>query len=183
MRGSGEVANDHDATIVLFRRAGRRTSRTADDHPAAAPPGRAAHDPYAALRLADYRRFLLAGIVSTIGGQMQGVAVGWELYERTGSATALGLVGLAQVLPVLLLALPAGHAADRVQPQATSSSSPRASWPLASLGPGRALVRHGPIGLVYVCLLLTGIGQAVNMPARWAILPQLVPARAAAATR
>ena len=44
---------------------------------------------------------------------MQSVAVGWELYERTGSATALGLVGLVQVLPVLLLAIPAGHAADR----------------------------------------------------------------------
>ena len=71
------------------------------------------HDPYAVLRNRDYRRFLLAGMVATVGGQMQGVAVGWELYERTGSATALGLVGLAQVVPVILLAIPAGHAADR----------------------------------------------------------------------
>src|SRR6185312_2009675 len=70
-------------------------------------------DPYLVLRNPDYRRFLLAGMAATVGGQMQGVAVGWELYERTRSATALGLVGLAQVVPVILLAIPAGHAADR----------------------------------------------------------------------
>ena len=52
-------------------------------------------------------------MAATLGGQMQGVAVGWELYERTRSATALGLVGLAQVVPVILLAIPAGHMADR----------------------------------------------------------------------
>src|SRR4051812_43870783 len=80
---------------------------------ATAAPSSRVHDPYLVLRNADYRRFLIAGMVATIGRQMQGVAVGWELYERTGSATALGLVGLAQVLPVLLLAIPAGHAADR----------------------------------------------------------------------
>ena len=71
------------------------------------------HDPYAALRLVDYRRFLLGGILASAGAEMQVVAVGWELYERTGSATALGLVGLAMFVPMLLLTLPAGHAADR----------------------------------------------------------------------
>ena len=73
----------------------------------------AGHDPYAVFRDRNYRRFLLAGMAATVGGQMQNVAVGWELYERTGSPLALGLVGLAQVLPVILLAIPAGHAADR----------------------------------------------------------------------
>src|SRR3954454_9633477 len=72
-----------------------------------------AHDPYAALRLGDYRRFLLGGIMASAGAEMQVVAVGWELYERTKSTTALGLVGLAMFLPMLLLTLPAGHAADR----------------------------------------------------------------------
>src|SRR3954454_18077207 len=71
------------------------------------------HDPYAPFRFADFRRYMLAGTILTVGGQMQSVAVGWELYERTRSATALGLVGLAQVVPVILLAIPAGHVADR----------------------------------------------------------------------
>src|SRR5689334_6408457 len=74
---------------------------------------RGGHDPYGALRLPDYRRFLLAGIVGTVGGQVQGVAVGWDLYEKTRSPMILGLVGLVQFLPVVLLAFPAGHAADR----------------------------------------------------------------------
>jgi MFS family permease len=42
------------------------------------------------------------------------VALGWELYERTHSALALGLVGLVTAIPVILLALPAGHLADKM---------------------------------------------------------------------
>jgi MFS family permease len=72
------------------------------------------HNPYAALRIADFRRYISGSVVSVIGQQMLGVAVGWELYERTHSATALGLVGLAQALPIIVLALPAGHLADRL---------------------------------------------------------------------
>ena len=59
-----------------------------------------------------YRLYALGFIASVVGQQMLGVAVGWELYERTNSALALGLVGLVQALPIIALALPAGHAAD-----------------------------------------------------------------------
>jgi len=65
-------------------------------------PGRfVAHDPYTVLRDPNFRRLVLAGMVATVGNQMQGVAIGWELYERTDSPLALGMVGLAQVLPVI----------------------------------------------------------------------------------
>ena len=74
---------------------------------------RDAHDPYAALRSGDYRCLLAGTVLASVAAQMQSVAVGWELYQRTSSAWALGLVGLVQLLPVLLLSLPAGHAADR----------------------------------------------------------------------
>ena len=97
------------------------------------------HDPYAALRLGDYRRFLLGGILASAGAEMQGVAVGWELYERTGSATALGLVGLAMVLPVLLLAIPAGHAADRYSRKPQCSPRRRCwPWPRSAWRPSRS---------------------------------------------
>src|SRR5678815_1599471 len=59
----------------------------------------APHDPYRALRESGFRRYLTGNLVGTIGFQMQGVAVGWELYERTHSAFALGIVGLVQVVP------------------------------------------------------------------------------------
>jgi MFS family permease len=132
------------------------------------------HDPYAPLRIADFRHYMLAGMISTVGVQMQSVAVGWELYKRTGSAMDLGLVGLVQFLPLLLLALPAGHAADRYSRKTILLV---AQGLLFSASAGLALLssRQGPVWLIYVCLLLAGIAQAVNRPARWSFLPRLVP--------
>ena len=51
--------------------------------------------------------------LALLGAQMQFVAVGWDIYERTGQSLQLGLVGLVQVIPVILLALPAGQVIDR----------------------------------------------------------------------
>src|SRR5947208_877285 len=70
------------------------------------------HEPYAILRNGDFVYFLVGRLVSSFGLQMLTVAVGWELYERTHSALALGLVGLAQMGPMILFTLPAGHVAD-----------------------------------------------------------------------
>jgi MFS family permease len=70
------------------------------------------HDPYAAFRFRDYQYYSAGNLISIIGRQMLMVSVEWELYARTHSATALGLVGLAVALPVVLLSLPAGHLAD-----------------------------------------------------------------------
>ena len=71
------------------------------------------HDPYAALRERDFRLFLSGNFLWVLGFKMQTVAVGYEVFQRTGSPLALGLVGLVQILPVLALALIAGHVADR----------------------------------------------------------------------
>jgi MFS family permease len=74
-------------------------------------PGK--HDPYAAFRRPAFSFYAAGNLISVIGRQMLTVAVEWEIYARTHSATALGLVGLVIALPVLLLSLPAGHLADR----------------------------------------------------------------------
>ena len=73
---------------------------------------RDSHDPYAPFRVSAYRRYAFGGIVTRLGTRMQSVAVGWDVYQRTGEPLALGLVGLAQVIPAILLALPAGWLAD-----------------------------------------------------------------------
>ena len=65
-------------------------------------------DPYAVLRNGDFLRYLIRRLVGVLGQQMLTVAVGWELYERTGSSLALGLVGLAGMASMVLLTLPAG---------------------------------------------------------------------------
>lgn len=71
------------------------------------------HDPYAALRYPSYRRFLTGNFLHIFGRQMLAVAVAWQVYEWTGSATALGLLGFLHAVPLLVLTLPAGHLADR----------------------------------------------------------------------
>jgi MFS family permease len=77
------------------------------------PPANDRHDPYAAFRVAGYRRYAIGYFVSVLGRAAVAAAVGYELFHRTRSATILGLVGLVGALPVILFALPAGHLADR----------------------------------------------------------------------
>src|SRR5438874_5003805 len=71
------------------------------------------HDPYSAFRFGGFSLFTAGNLLSITGRQMLAVAVEWELYARTHSATALGLVGLVIAVPVVTLSLPAGHLADR----------------------------------------------------------------------
>ncbi|MFN2542188.1 MAG: MFS transporter [Chthoniobacterales bacterium] len=79
----------------------------------AVPPLRR-HDPFAAFRSSAYSFFTAGNLLSLTGRQMLAVAVEWEIYRRTHSATALGLVGLVFAIPIVGLSLPAGHLADRV---------------------------------------------------------------------
>src|SRR3712207_2916896 len=67
------------------------------------------HDPYAAFRVDNYVLYSFGWIFALVGTQIQGVAIAWEVYQRTGEALALGIVGLLQALPTILLALPAGY--------------------------------------------------------------------------
>ena len=57
------------------------------------------HDPYAAFRIQSYRRYILGWFFAIVGNQVQGIAIGWDIYQRTGQALSLGLVGLAQACP------------------------------------------------------------------------------------
>jgi len=113
-------------------------------------------------------------MLAVLGWQMLQVALGWELYERTGSALALGLVGLVTAIPVILLALPAGHLADRMDRKkivvAAQVVFVTMSLALAGLSHWR-----GPVFLMFVILLVRGTAQAYNNPARSALLPRLVP--------
>src|SRR5215467_3707663 len=76
--------------------------------------GSKTHDPCAAFRFGDFSLFTAGNLLSITGRLMLAVAVEWEIYARTHSATALGLVGLAIAVPVVTLSLPAGHWADRL---------------------------------------------------------------------
>jgi MFS family permease len=70
-------------------------------------------DAYAAFRFPAYRGYALANLVSNLGRQMLAVAIGYEIFQRTHSATALGLVGLVGAIPIIFLSIPAGIVTDR----------------------------------------------------------------------
>lgn len=76
-------------------------------------PQSSPHDPYAAFRFPNFNLYMTGNFLAFVGRQMLAVAVEWEVYRRTHSATALGLVGLVLALPVVCLSLPAGHLADK----------------------------------------------------------------------
>src|SRR5688572_11106525 len=70
-------------------------------------------EPTSALAHRPFAMFWVGRIVSILSFQMLVVAIGWQLYTLTGSALGLGLVGLAQFVPMLVLTLLVGHVADR----------------------------------------------------------------------
>ena len=149
---------------------------TEDGEPAAAAPptGPATHDPIAALRSRDFRLYLVGNFVVTVGHQMQTTAIGWELYERTNNAFNLGLVGLVQMIPVILLVLHAGHVADRFDRKRVAMLM-LALFALSSAGLALVSARRGPIVLIYASLLVFGVARAFYGAARGSLLPQLVP--------
>ena len=81
--------------------------------PSATAPSPGRRDPYAAFRFSAFAFYTLGNFASMAGRQMLMIAIEWEIYARTHSATALGLAGLAGAVPIVALSLPAGHLADR----------------------------------------------------------------------
>ncbi|ABA22425.1 conserved hypothetical protein [Trichormus variabilis ATCC 29413] len=129
------------------------------------------------MRFRDYRLFTLGRVLLSVGSQMQTVAIGWELYERTNSAMVLGGVGLAQVLPMIALTLVAGDIADRRSRKLTILLSVML-LALCSLGLAILSYTRGAVFLIYGCLALIGVGRAFLKPASDAIMWQLIPVNA-----
>lgn len=132
-------------------------------------------DPYAALRFLDFRLLLAGRFITSFGTEMVSFAIAWELWLRTHSAFALGLVGLVQVVPVILLSLPAGHVADQYNRRRIVLIT---QLSLAMCGLGLAFLSHtqGSLVLVYLCLFGIGVSRAFNDPASSTLVPETVPA-------
>lgn len=131
--------------------------------------------PSSILRNRNLSFYLSARFLGTLAVQMQSVAVGWQVYQITGSLFDLGLIGLAQFAPFLVLILWAGHVADRYDRRkiivlcmltqllvsalllAFTASGSRVVWP------------------VFAVLVLFGSARAFMMPASQAVLRNLVP--------
>jgi MFS family permease len=120
---------------------------------------------------------MIARFLIICAGEMQAVAVGWQLYAMTGRPIDLGLVGLAQFLPGIFLFLLTGHTADRFARQRILQCC-FAAFSLCSLAL-LLLTAHGLTHTwpIYAVMLGNGVVRAFNGPAGQAFLPLLVPER------
>lgn len=137
-------------------------------------PSSPRHDPYAVLRARDFRLLITGRFITSFGGEMLTFAIAWELWLRTRSAFALGMVGLVQVIPVILLALPAGHYADQHNRRRIILVT-QSVFGICSLALAYLSWTEGPLPLIYACLLAIGITRAFNDPASSTLIPETVP--------
>ena len=140
-------------------------------NPAGQDPER--QEPFTMLRNRDLTLFLVGRFMASFGQQMLTVAVGWELYERTGSALHLGLVGLTQMLPMLLFTLPAGHMADSYDRKRIILIT---TFILGCASAGLALISawQAPVGWIYACLFAAGTARTFLWPSSSSFMPSLV---------
>jgi MFS family permease len=138
-----------------------------------ATPAVAAH-PYAVFQNRDFRFYIVARFVASLGQQMLAYAVGWELYARTHSLFTLGLVGLAQMIPMVACTLPAGHIADSFNRKKIILTTTLLVV-AASLGLMAISLLQAKVFWIYFCLIVVGGARTFLWPASAAFLPSLVP--------
>ena len=130
---------------------------------------------YSAFAFRDFRYWIAYRYLSGVALQMRAVAIGWYLYEVTGSAIALGLAGLATFLPSLAFALITGHVADTYNRRNVVVIS-FSVCAVAMMGLTAAIVAGSPpLWLIYLAVAVIGLGRAFGNPASQAITPNLVP--------
>ena len=135
----------------------------------------AARAPYLALRHRDYRRLLLSQLFSSIGSQMQTVAINWHIYLLTRSPLALGFVGLTRVVPIVIFSLWAGVVADRRDRRKLMLASQLAMTGVAVALAGFTFAHRETVWLLYGMNVLAASAISFDGPARQALIPRLVP--------
>jgi MFS family permease len=136
--------------------------------------------PYAALKIPDFRLFVVARFCITLAIQIQAVVVAWQVYEITNDPLSLGLIGLAEAIPSIGVSLYAGHVADSVQRKkiivACTATLVVCSLALLffTVDPGKFFLNYG-VTPIYTVIFLSGIARGFLSPALFSYMPQLVP--------
>jgi MFS family permease len=128
------------------------------------------------LGIRNFRLFLSARLLANLAVQMQSVAVGWQVYTLTGDVLDLGLVGLAQFLPFVVLVLVAGQVADRHDRRLILALCFAVELLCALLLLVYSMLGPGSVWPVFAILALFGAARAFAMPTGQAMVINLVPA-------
>ncbi len=132
-------------------------------------------DRFAAFRHSAFKRFFWARFLTASGGQIISVAVGWQMWKVTGNAWLLGLIGLVQFLPPLLLVLVTGLAADKLGRRRVMGSAIVLKLVCALGILGLAITDNFDPVLVLSLLTLFGVGRAFHTPASSSLVVNVVP--------
>jgi len=136
-------------------------------------------NPYAALQVRDFRLFILSRLFITLAIQIQGVVVGWQIYEITKDPLSLGLIGLAEALPAITVSLYAGHLADIVERKKIILSCVillaigASALLYFTTDAGAFILNYGTFP-IYSIIFLTGLARGFLTPANFSFMPQLV---------
>lgn len=131
--------------------------------------------PFLTLKFTNFRNYLLGAFLSEIGNQMQVVAVAWQVYEMTRNPASLGLIGLANFLPIILFSLVGGLVADKVDRKKLLILSQAAQLILAIVLFTMTITHFINPLMIYGILVLVATSQSFSIPARQSVLPHLVP--------
>lgn len=135
--------------------------------------------PYAVLKIADFRNFISARFCVTLGIQIQGIVVLYQVYELTGDLMAIGWVGLAEAVPSIVVSFFSGHVADFVDRKKIIVCC-LISLMLCSVGllyfsmEPALLLSYGAIP-IYSVIFVSGVARGFLTPANFSLMPQLVP--------
>jgi MFS family permease len=139
-------------------------------------------DPYAVWRGRSFQLYATSWFLMTFAKQMESVVMSVFVYSYVHNlyhsvetaALAVGLLGLVQALPMMILAIPGGQIADRWDRRTVLTMSLAATAAMSAVL-AAVVYRHEPLVWIYLPLLLSSVGQALGNPSRTALLPQLVP--------
>ena len=124
----------------------------------------------------DLAIYLAARFFSEAAALAQSVAIGWTVYALSNAPLALGIVGIVQFVPMMLLALPAGELCDRLSPRRVLVIGLGLQSVCAVGFLALSIIPQPALWPFYVVLLVFGAGRAFTDPAGQALLPFLVPA-------
>src|SRR4051812_19634750 len=127
------------------------------------------------LRRRDFRNLWLGQMVSTIGSEIAVVAVPYQVYTQTHSTALVGLLGLASLIPLLVVPLVGGAIADAHDRRAVLLRKEAGLTFVALLFLGNALLRHPQVWMLFVLQLLAVAVFSLGRPAMSALGPRLVP--------
>jgi MFS family permease len=130
---------------------------------------------FAPLRHRDFALYAGANFLWTIGLQIQATALGWQMYEITHDAFKFGLVGLMEFLPAAVLALPAGHLADRLDRRRVILVGAGGELAAAAVLVTLAATDRLSVLAILALALAFGVARAIATPAARALMPSLMP--------